>query len=708
MNASNASAAAAGGRYRIGVDIGGTFTDFVMLDTELGTLRNEKLLTTPDDPSRAVLDGVGLLLKAAGIGSDEVAQVIHGTTLVANALIERKGVRTALVTTQGFRDVLEVGLEWRYDTYDLSLELPPPLAPRHHCFEVVERLDTSGAVQQPLDEDSVRAVGMRLREEGIAAVGICLLHAFRNPAHEQRVEALLRETCPGLVTCTSSDVVPEIGEYERMSTTVANAYVLPIFERYVARIVEGLRSIGIRHPLYLVLSDGGTVHERTAIRHPIRLVQSGPAGGVQATTRYGQAAGEQDIFCFDMGGTTAKACLIDGGEPLRGTEFEVARVFRFKKGSGLPLRIPVIDMIEIGAGGGSIARVDRLGLLQVGPDSSSADPGPACYGRGGQDPTVTDADLVLGYLGADSFLGGDMRLDVAAARAAIAARIGEPLGLAIEQAAWGIHNLVNENMARAAVIHALEKARRISDYAMLPIGGAGPVHAAYIARKLGVTRVICPLGAGVASAFGFLAAPTSFSFVRGRLEALRAIDFEPLNALLDEIENEGRSMLADAGVAGDQVSVSLAAAMRYVGQGYEIDVDLERDAVRGGDRQAMSDAFEKTYERYFGRIEPDVQIEVVSWRAVVSGPRVDIDLARARPHSSVLGAGVATARTWRDAWFEELGGFVRTPVYDRYAFVAGTYIDGPALVEERESTVVVPPQASARCDESLNLIIELH
>jgi N-methylhydantoinase A len=702
------SGVSVGGRYRIGVDIGGTFTDFVMLDTELGTLRNEKLLTTPDDPSRAVLDGVGRLLAAAGIGSDQIAQVIHGTTLVANALIERKGVRTALVTTRGFRDVLQVGLEWRYDTYDLSLELPPPLARRDHCFEVDERLDANGSVVEALDEDSVRAVGERLREERIEAVGICLLHAFRNPSHEQRVEAILREVCPGLVTCTSSDVVPEIGEYERMSTTLGNAYVLPIFERYVARIAQGLRAIGIQHPLYLVLSDGGTVHERTAIRHPIRLVQSGPAGGVQATTRYGQAAGERDIFCFDMGGTTAKACLIDQGEPLRGTEFEVARVFRFKKGSGLPLRIPVIDMIEIGAGGGSIARVDRLGLLQVGPDSSSADPGPACYGRGGQDPTVTDADLVLGYLGADSFLGGDMRLDVAAARAAIGKRIGEPLGLTVEQAAWGIHNLVNENMARASVIHALEKARRISDYAMLPIGGAGPVHAAHIARKLGVSRVICPLGAGVASAFGFLAAPTSFSFVRGRLEALSSLDFQSLNALLDEIEAEGRGMLADAGVGGDAVSVSLAAAMRYVGQGYEIDVDLGREAVRQGDRQAMSDAFGRTYERYFGRVEPEVQIEVVSWRMVVSGPRAEIDLARARPLSVGAQDVPVTPRAWRDAWFEEHGRFVSTPVHDRYGFVVGTTIEGPALIEERESTVVVPPRATARCDASLNLIIELH
>jgi N-methylhydantoinase A len=476
-----------------------------------------------------------------------------------------------------------------------------------------------------------------------------------------------------------------------------------------------LREIGIGHPLYLMLSDGGTVHQRTAIRHPIRLVQSGPAGGVQATTRYGQSAGVRDIFCFDMGGTTAKACLIDDGEPLRGTEFEVARVFRFKKGSGLPLRIPVIDMIEIGAGGGSIARVDRLGLLQVGPDSSSADPGPACYGRGGIDPTVTDADLVLGYLGADSFLGGDMRLDIATARAAIARQIGEPLGLSVEEAAWGIHDLVNENMARAAVIHALEKARRIGDYAMLPIGGAGPVHAAHIARKLGVNRVICPLGAGVASAFGFLAAPTSFAFVRGRLERLESVDFDAVNAMLDALQADGESLLATAGTPARSVTVSLAAAMRYIGQGYEIDVDLDREAVRNGDRAAMVAAFEQTYRRHFGRVESAMSVEVVSWRMVVSGPRVDIDLARARARAvpgslaadAVAAAVGAEPTGWREAWFEQAAGYVRTPVFDRYALMPGDLVEGPALVEERESTVVVPPDATARCDDSLNLIIDL-
>jgi len=695
-------------RYRIGVDIGGTFTDFVMLDTQTGRLHNDKVLTTPDDPSRAVLAGVQRLLQTHGITATEVAHLIHGTTLVANALIERKGVKTALVTTRGFRDVIEIGLEWRYDTYDLKIELPAPLAPRGRRLEVIERIGADGKVIEALDEASVVAAARALRELGVEAAGICLLHAYQNPVHENRVRELLRRELPGLVVCTSSDVVPEIGEYERMSTTLANAYVLPLFERYLAAITRKLQALGIHKDLYLMLSDGGTVHESTAIRHPIRLVQSGPAGGVQATTLIGSAVGAHDILCFDMGGTTAKACLIDDGEPLHSTELEVARIYRFKRGSGLPLRIPVIDMIEIGAGGGSIARIDRLGLLQVGPDSSGADPGPACYSRGGEDATVTDADLVLGYLGAESFLGGDMRLDVQAARASIARQIGAPLGLSVEEAAWGIHELVNENMARAAAIHALEKARRITDYAMVPIGGAGPVHAAHIAGKLGLARVICPLGAGVASAFGFLAAPTSFSFVRGRVEALAALDFDSLRTLLASLETEGRALLAAAGTAGEDVKVHIEAAMRYQGQGYEVDVELEPTAIERGDRDAIAADFVRTYGRLFGRVEAGMPIEIVSWRLGVRGPRPGVALAAARGETALRQAAKTGAvKGSRMAWFPRNGGFVRTTVYDRYAFAPGSRALGPALFEERESTVVVPPNAQVVCDDNLNLVIEL-
>lgn len=692
-------------RYRIGVDIGGTFTDFVLLDQHTGALHNEKRLTTPDDPSRAVIEGITRLMSDHQISANDVGQVIHGTTLVANALIERKGVRVALITTRGFRDVPEIGLEWRYDTYDLTMKLPPQLAPPERCFEVDERIGPDGQVIQALDEASVTALIASLKEADVQAVGVCLLHAYQAPAHEQRVGEILAQQLPDVVNCLSSDVVPEVGEYERMSTTLANAYVLPIFQRYLQRITEGLRSLGIDRPLMLTLSDGGTVHESTAIRYPVRLVQSGPAGGVQATSLHGGRAGFDDVFCFDMGGTTAKACLIDNGEPMRGNDFEVARVFRFKKGSGLPLKIPVIDMIEIGAGGGSIARMDRLGLLQVGPDSASADPGPACYGRGGTQPTITDADLVLGYLGADSFLGGDMTLDVNAARQAIGEHIARPLGLSVEAAAWGIHDLVNENMARASSIHALEKARRIDDYTMLPIGGAGPVHAAHVAGKLGLKQVLCPAGAGVASAFGFLAAPTSFAFSRGWVEALLAMRHEQVGELIDELQTEGERLLDTANTTGER-TVSIAAAMRYVGQGYEIDVPLERSMISERDISTITAAFESVYQQHFGRTEPDMPIELVSWRVVVSGPREWQGSAPMPKKSASPKTGSAEPLpTYRQAWFADA--WHETPVFQRDQLAPGFKTEGPALFEERETTVVAPPGAIVLVDALENLLLTL-
>jgi N-methylhydantoinase A len=502
-------------------------------------------------------------------------------------------------------------------------------------------------------------------------------------------------------------VVPEIGEYERASTTVCNAYVQPICERYLKRLTDGLRSLGIRRDLYLMLSDGGTVHEATAARHPIRLVQSGPTGGVQATALYGAAAGEGDILCFDMGGTTAKACLIDAGEPQRSLDFEVARLRRFAKGSGLPLKVLVIDMFEIGAGGGSIARVDRLGLIQVGPDSAGAEPGPACYGLGGTLPTVTDADLLIGYLGAESFLGGDMRLDVAAAEAAVARHAAQPLGLSAIEAAWGIHETVNGNMAQAASIHALEKAKRIGAYAMVPIGGAGPVHACHMGMKLGLARIVAPAGAGVALAFGFLAAPVSFAFMQGWVAPLATLDFARLRDLLGGMEAEGRRMLAQAGVDPASATLRLIGAMRYLGQGYQVEATLAPEAVAAGDRAALRAAFEAEYAGQYGRTEPVVPVECVSWQVIVAGPRPRIDLTATALHGAAHG-GVAVARRGaRQAYFPAAGGSVETPVYDRTRLALGDAIAGPALIEERESTLVLPPGAAARCDVALNLVVDL-
>ncbi len=674
-----------------------------MVDTRNGRLFNEKILTTQEDPSIGVLQGLQKILDANDVAAREVSHVIHGTTLVANAVIERRGVDVALITTGGFRDVLEIGTEWRYDTYDLFMEMPEPLVPRHWRYEVAERIGPQGDILKPLNEQGVADVARAIAKTDVKAVAVSLLHGFRNSTHERRVREIIAREAPELVVCISSEVMPEIGEYERTSTTVCNAYVLPLFERYLRRLTDGLRDIGIDKDLFLMLSDGGTVHETTAASHPIRLVQSGPAGGVQATSVIGKLAGESDVLCFDMGGTTAKACLIDDGEPLRTTEFEVARVYRFKKGSGLPLRIPVIDMIEIGAGGGSIAHLDHLGLIQVGPESSSADPGPACYGKGGEDATVTDADLVLGYLAAENFLGGDMELDVAAANAALKKNIGDSLGVSVVDAAWAIHETVNENMAQAATIHALEKAKNIADYAMVSIGGAGPVHACNIALKLSLRRVICPPSAGVASALGFLVSPTSFTLVRGGVMALDDLNFNSVQTKLNQMEHEGLELLQEAGTRSDSAHVVRLAAMRYIGQGYDVETPLTDAMLDSHDASAMRNAFEQAYQRQFGRNEASMPVEIVSWRVVVSGPRPEIDLATAR---SVAPKG-AVLKGERPVYFGTEIGFVNAPIYDRYHLVAGNTFEGPGIFEERESTTVVPPGAHAHIDSSLNLIVDL-
>ena len=689
--------------FRVGIDIGGTFTDLVLLDSSHGRLFNEKVLTTPDDPSVGALAGLEKILDRNGAEPRQVRHLIHGTTLVANAIIERRGARVALVTTAGFRDILEIGTEWRYDTYDLFMETPRPLVPRHWRFEVPERIGPTGEVLHALDEDAVVSTAHRIASAGVDAVAISLLHGFRNPAHERRVRDIIRQEAPELVVCISSEVMPEIGEYERTCTTVCNAYVLPVFERYLKRLTDGLRRMGIDKDLFLMLSDGGTVHESTAVSCPIRLVQSGPAGGVQATSVIGKLAGENDILCFDMGGTTAKACLVDEGEPLRTTEFEVARVYRFKKGSGIPLKAPVIEMIETGAGGGSIATVDHLGLVRVGPESSGADPGPACYGRGGRHATVTDADLVLGYLAADNFLGGDMQLDVEAASEALSRNVAGPLGISAIEAAWAVHETVNENMAQAAAIHALEKARNITGYTMLPIGGAGPVHACNIARKLSLPRVVCPLSAGVASALGFLVSPTSFTFVQGGVAALEDLDFTNTKSMLSSMERDGRKLLSAAGTDDASVRIEHLAAMRYLGQGYDVEAQINQEMLTSRDRPAIRGAFEKAYRKQFGRVEPNMPVEIVSWRVTVSGPRPAIELAAARSASEPGDA----LKGQRRLYFGPERGFVNAPVYNRYGLCSGDTFEGPCIFEERESTTVVPGGARASVDLMLNLIVDL-
>ncbi|MEV6619686.1 hydantoinase/oxoprolinase family protein [Amycolatopsis sp. NPDC051106] len=675
---------------RIGVDIGGTFTDLCAVD-ETGIVAVGKVLTTHDEPARAVEEGLAELLADAGIAATDVEQVVHGTTLVTNALIERKGSRTALLATAGFRDVLEMRREHRYELYDLHLELPEPLVPRHLRFDVPERILADGSVHIRLDEEYVARLGRELASRGIEAVAVCFLHAFTNPAHERRVDGILAEVAPSLRVALSSDVVPEIREFERTSTTVANVYVQDLTERYLRDLEHRLRRLGISGAPHIMLSSGGLATVDTAARHPIRILESGPAGGALAAASIGPA----DLLAFDMGGTTAKLCLIAGGAPLVTHQFEVDRKYRLLPGSGLPVQVPVTDMIEIGVGGGSIARIDALGLLTVGPDSAGSEPGPACYGRGGTEPTVTDADLVLGYLDPAYFLGGGMELDAAAARAAIG-RIAGPLGVSVEEAAWGIHTSVNEDMANAARVHAVERGQDPAKLPMYTFGGAGPVHGVGVARALGAPSVVAPPAAGVLSAAGFLAAPLAFDFVRSARAAVHDLAWEQVDALFAEMEAEGAALLAKSGV--DEVTHRRVAEMRYAGQGYEI-----RVPVHGGSwPDALIDEFTATYRALYRRTGPAVAVEVLNWRVVSSGPVPDVTLrlaAQASPGAARKGS--------RQAYFPAAGGFVDTAVFDRYLLTPGERVDGPAIVEERESTVVVPPGAHCvvRGDAALEVTV---
>ncbi|MGH7310656.1 MAG: hydantoinase/oxoprolinase family protein, partial [Candidatus Rokuibacteriota bacterium] len=559
---------------RLGVDIGGTFTDLVVVDEITGTLSVGKVLTTPKDPAHGVEQGIRGLLQETRLDAGAVRAVIHGTTLATNALIERTGARTALLTTAGFRDALEIRHEGRYDMYDLFIDPPPPLVPRHLRREVPERVLADGSVRSDLDTAVARGVIGELVAEGVEAVAICLLHSYVNPAHERRLAALVTEAAPSLLVSCSSDVVPEIREYERASTTTANVYVMPLMARYLEDLERRLVERGIRGPLYIMQSSGGIALPAEAKRLPIRLVESGPAAGALAAAQAARERGEPRLLSIDMGGTTAKACVIDEGAPLVAREFEVARADRFKKGSGLPIRVPVIELIEIGAGGGSIARVDHMGLLKVGPDSAGADPGPACYNLGGRRPTVTDADLLLGYLDADFFLGGRMPLSREAAERAVDEHIVRPLGTDVTQAAWGIHRVVNENMAAAARIHGIERGKDLRQYPLFAFGGAGPVHCWQVARILKVPRILLPFGAGAMSAYGLLAAPLAFDFVRTRRQRLDAADWSTINALYAEMEAEGLALLARAGVAAADVHVRRLAEMRYVGQGHEVEAAI--------------------------------------------------------------------------------------------------------------------------------------
>ncbi len=690
-------------RYRAGIDIGGTFTDLVLIDDESGRRAIGKTLTSPEDPSEAVEKGLVELLEREGVAAEGLKTIIHGTTLVTNALIERRGVTTALLTTEGFRDAVAIGTEHRYDMYDIFIEKPEPLVPRSLRYGVRERMLDDGSVAIELDEGQVRSLVAELREQEVRAVAVSLLHSFRNPAHERRVAEILAEEAPGITVSLSSEVAPEIREYERTSTTVANVYARPPVEGYLRSLEERLRRLGFEGSLYIMLSNGGTASVETACRFPIRLLESGPAAGALAAAFYGRAADFPDVLSFDMGGTTAKASLIEGGEPLTSGEFEVARVYRFKKGSGLPVKISVIEMIEIGAGGGSIAGVGPLGLPKVGPMSAGSEPGPACYGRGGDEPTVTDADLVLGYLDPDFFLGGKMRLDRGAAVRAIEERIANPLGLDPIEAAWGIHQVVNENMANAARVHAIERGKDPRAYPLFAFGGAGPVHAYRVARTLGVPGFIAPLGAGATSAFGFLCAPLSFDFVRSLYGRLDELDWPEANAVLGEMEEEGRGLLRASGVADPDIQVRRLCDMRYVGQGHEVTVDLPAGPLDPESAEQLTALYRKEYRRLYSREGPDVPLEAITWRLEVFAPRPQIRLGDEEGGPSRPLAEAQKGE--REIYLPEEDGFSAAPVYDRYLLGPGTNFEGPAVVEERESTVVLGPEGRAEIDAARNLIV---
>ena len=681
---------------RIGVDVGGTFTDFVLVDEAGSRVLTGKRLTTPDDPGRAILDGIARLLGEADATIADVRQVVHGTTLVTNTVIERKGARIGLITTKGFRDNLEMGREMRYDLYDLALEKPEPLVPRPRRHVVTERLSAQGDILRPLDETEVRAAAQALKAQGVEAVAVCLLHAYLDPAHERRIGAMLAEELPGIPVTLSSDVAPEIREYERANTACVNAYVLPLMDRYLAKLEQELHRRGLQGPLHLMLSAGGIATVRYARANPVQLIESGPAAGATAAMHVGAACGLSEMISFDMGGTTAKMCLIEGGEAEHSSTFEAARVKRFRKGSGLPLKVPVIDLIEIGAGGGSIAAMNAMGLLTVGPESAGSVPGPVCYGRGGRHPTVTDADLLLGYLSPDYFLGGEMDLDRTAVENAVRDKLAGPLGMSVEQVAAGIHAVVNENMAAATRMYIAEKGRDPRRYALLAFGGAGPVHAYGLAKLLKLRRIVVPAGAGVASALGFLVAAPAIDLVRSGVRRLASIDWAEVAQHYADMEAEARTLLLETGAAPGDVAFRRSADMRYVGQGFDIAVALPEALTAASVEAAFLDAYQRLFDR---RIE-GLPIELLSWRLNASASRPAVP--------ATLGASVGgvAKKGERDVWFAQTG---RRPcaVYDRYRLQPGVTLRGPAVVEERESTTVVGPDCDFGLDLHGNLVIDI-
>lgn len=688
--------------YRLGCDIGGTFTDFVLLNDKTGELTINKCLTTPSDPSDAVEQGIKELeVKIPGF-VEKLDEVIHGTTLVINSIIERKGAKTGLITTRGFRDVLELGREIRYAPYDIFAEFPLPLIPRRFRIEVDERIRSDGTVLRPLDPEDARKAVKQLLDMEVESIAVCLLNSFENPAHELMIKETILSMAPDISVSISYEVLPQIREYERTSTTVTNAYVKPLTGRYLTRLSKRLESIGSKGKLFIMLSSGGITSIETAAEFPVRIIESGPTAAVISGQYYGKLFGTPEMFCFDMGGTTAKSCLIQGGVAGVVPTFEVGRVQRFMKGSGLTIQVPVVDLMEIGAGGGSIAKVSRLGTLQVGPESSGADPGPICYGRGGTGPGVTDADLLLGYLDENYFLGGEMKLDKEAARRGIEEKIARPLDVPFIQAVWGIHDLINETMAGAAKTHIAEKGGNPKVVTVAAFGGAGPVHAYGLAKKLGAPKLIVPPNAGVGSALGFFTAPRAFDLVRSHKVSLEAADFSEIEKIFKEMEAEGIRTLQKSDTELD-IKFDRSVDLRFIGQGSETNVPIPENDFLTVKKEDVRSRFDDVYKRLYGRTYPDSPVEFINFKVRASLPERLLQLPRLETGFNSLGQAVKGERQAYSGIAKE---FIPFTVYDRYRMFPGAEFKGPAIIEERESTVIVGEDASVSVDEYGFLWIE--
>ncbi len=688
--------------YRVGIDVGGTFTDFALYDGTSRKLHMGKVLTTPQDPSIAVLAGLDEIVGRIGIGVGQLAEAIHATTIATNTVITRTGPKTALLTTEGFRDVLQIARQKRFELYDNSIDKPVHVVPRQYIWTARERMQFDGAVRTKLNEADVRKAARAMKAAGIKAVAICFLHSYANPAHERRAGDIVAKAAPGIMISLSSDVSPVFREYERTSTTVLNAYVMPAVAAYVGRLDAGLSQRDFKHKLFIMQSNGGVATPEIVARYPIRIIESGPAAGVLSALHYADSAETDNILSFDMGGTTAKLCLIENGRPSFTGQFEVD-MYRLKKNSGLPINIPAIDLVEIGSGGGSIARVE-MGAIAVGPESASSVPGPICYGRGGAQPTVTDADLVLGYLNPNYFLGGDMRLDLEGAKRGIEKVVAKPLGIDVVAAAWGIYEVVTSHMAQAARVVSVGKGKDPRNFAFVPFGGAGPVHGARLARMLGCRRIVFPHGAGVESAIGLLMAEPAFDLARTRITRVVAERIADMNEFFHGLEADGKAQLEACGMKN--IKFQRSADMRFAGQGYEINVLLPGGVYGAGSVQMLKDAFFAAYaatygDRAFDRNDP---VEIVQYRVAASSPVVPLALGGAAPGGS---DGRAALKGNRPVYFPETNGFVDCPVYDRYALRAGDQFAGPAVVEERESTAVILPKSRARIDAASNVIVDL-